>query len=257
MLAADMETEKRMAAMFEYTLFYPVHLIVSQANRVSNIFQENTELRRKVNRLKLRVAELEKFEKENTRLRSMLDLKPEFKYEIVTARCIAREPSHTERTIIIHAGKNDSIEEFMPVVTSKGIVGKILQPLPRISLVQLISDPSMKVSVMNKNTRGVGILETETGRDFFIKYRKHEEVSINDTLITSGLGGVFPKGIDVGVVTGIKEMTQPLFKKIIVKPFADLDKLEEVFVLHLSPRWSGFRAELDSITTTPYKEIIK
>ncbi len=135
----------------------------------------------------------------------------------------------------------------MPVIDRHGIVGKIIQVMPNISLVQLIRDPSERVSVMKKNSSDVGILETINRKNFFIKYRKHVEINIQDTIVTSGLGGIYPRGINVGVVTKIKDINDPLFKDVFIEPCVNFAHLEEVFVMQLSSQWTAFREELDSL----------
>jgi rod shape-determining protein MreC len=135
----------------------------------------------------------------------------------------------------------------MPVVNKDGVIGKITQALHNISLVQLIRDPSERISVMIKKSHAVGILETLDSKNFFIQYRKHAEVKEGDTIVTSGLGGIYPKGLTVGTVTGIHDSDDPLFKDVVMKPCVDFDHLEEVFVMQLDPQWAAFRSELDSI----------
>ena len=135
----------------------------------------------------------------------------------------------------------------MPVINKDCVVGKIIQVMQNISLVQLIKAPSERISVMTKNSQEAGILETTDSKSFFIKYRKHADITVNDTIITSGLGGIYPRGINVGSVTKIKDKNDPLFNYVSLKPFVDFDHLEELFVMQLSSKWSVFRAELDSI----------
>ena len=95
----------------------------------------------------------------------------------------------------------------------------------------------------------IGILETENGSDFFIMFRAHADVNVGDTIITSGLGGIYPKGLLAGRVLRLMENRDPIFKKAIVTPEVDFDRIEEVFVLKLPPQWAAFKQELDSLVT--------
>jgi rod shape-determining protein MreC len=104
---------------------------------------------------------------------------------------------------------------------------------------------------MVRSSRAVGILETENANSFFVQFRTHEIVEIGDTLITSGLGGIYPKGIPVGYVVKVDMLKDPLFKRVYVRPSVKFGHLEEVFVVKLSPQWSAFRSELDSIRFEP------
>jgi rod shape-determining protein MreC len=229
------------------TVFFPFQFVVQQITRTRNIFAENRRLREELTQLRTSTSFLEEQAAENVRLRELLGYRDSLVYALVPSRVIAREPSHLFRSIVIDVGSNSGVELFMPVVTRRGVVGKVIQTMPHICLVQVLSDPSARVSVMTKRSRSVGILETENGRDFFISQRTHEDVDTGDTVITTGLGGIFPKGLLVGTVVKIGGMSEALFKKTFVKPSVDFDHLEEVFVMELSPQWTTVRRELDSL----------
>lgn len=136
---------------------------------------------------------------------------------------------------------------FMPIVSEHGAVGKVVQVIGNMSLVQLLSDPSNRTSVMVNRSRAVGILQTENGRDFFVRLRNHDNVRAGDTIVTSGLGGIYPKGLSVGFVTAIDDRTNPLFKRAYLDFSVNFGKLEELFVMRLPPQWASQRTELDSI----------
>ncbi|HEX7510790.1 MAG TPA: rod shape-determining protein MreC, partial [Chitinivibrionales bacterium] len=112
---------------------------------------------------------------------------------------------------------------------------------------QLLIDPSNRTGVLLQRTREVGILETENGNDYFIRCRTHADVNKGDTVVTSGLGGVYPKGLTVGVVSKVGDIRDPLFKKVIVDLNVDFNHLEEVFVIRVKSRWASFRGEVDSL----------
>jgi rod shape-determining protein MreC len=114
-------------------------------------------------------------------------------------------------------------------------------------MVQLLIDPSNRASVLVQRTREVGILETENGNDFFIKCRVHADVEKGDTIVTSGLGGVYPKGLFVGIVLRIQNVQDPLFKKLIVKIGVDFNHLEEVFIMKVKSQWASFPLEVDTL----------
>jgi rod shape-determining protein MreC len=99
---------------------------------------------------------------------------------------------------------------------------------------------------MTNRSRVVGILESD-GIVMRMRYRASDSVSTGDTIITSGLGGVFPKGLFVGAVVRTLPGENPLFSHAEVRPMADLDGMEEGFVMRLSARWAAFRSEIDSL----------
>ncbi len=247
MLNASPSQQQNITRYLTLSIFYPFQVAVGQIARARNIYAENKRLKDELANLRVRLSTLEEQAAENERLRSLLGFGQDFQYHLLPARVIAREPSQLYRSLVISAGRNQGIERYMPVVTKDGVAGKVVQALPHISLVQILKDPSSRISVTVKRSRFVGILETPNGRDFFIEYRTHADVVPGDTILTSGLGGIFPRGLMVGFVTEIEENHDPLFKKTFVQPSVDFEHLEETFVVQLSPQWSAFRTELDSI----------
>jgi len=229
------------------TIFFPLQIVLSQSTRVKNIFAENHRLKADVIRLSAEVSQLREQAAENERLRNLLTIASDYDYDLLPVRVIAKDPAINFRSVVISSGNNDSIKTFMPVIGENGVVGKVVQVMHRISQVQLLKDPSNRTSVLFSKTRTVGILETETGNDFFVNCRSHEAIEEGDTVVTSGLGGIYPRGLMVGVVRRIEKIKDPLFKKVHVSLCMDFDHLEELFVMRLSPQWSAFRAELDSI----------
>jgi rod shape-determining protein MreC len=247
MLSSPAARQDSIARFLTLSIFYPFQVTVQHITRISNVFAENKELREELAACTVRLSVIEEQAAENDRLRSMLGFGQDFSYHLLPARVIAREPSQLYRSLVINAGRNQGIERYMPVVTNDGVAGKVVQALPHISLVQILKDPSSRISATVKRSRFVGILETPNGHDFFIQYRTHADVVPGDTILTSGLGGIYPRGLTVGTVTRIENNNDPLFKKTHVKPCVDFEHLEEAFVIRLSPQWSAFRAELDSI----------
>lgn len=233
--------------MLSVTIFYPLNIILIQTNRIKNVFAENRKLKEEVATLKTKLATLEDMASENERLRKMVDISSKITYILFPARVVSYDPSSSPRTIVIDAGRNDSISLWMPVINEQGLVGKVIQVMNHLSVVQLLRDPSNRVSVILRKSGAIGILECDNGFDFFIRCRNDEEVEKGDTVLTSGLGGIYPKGIMVGTVTDIHKNGDPLFKIVKVKLSANLNRLETLFVIRLSPQWQAFRRELDSL----------
>jgi rod shape-determining protein MreC len=119
--------------------------------------------------------------------------------------------------------------------------------MPNLSLVQLVKDPLNRTSILVRRSRAESILETDNGVNFFAHFRTHEEVAAGDTLVTSGLGGVYPRGFMVGTVEKIVGEHDPLFKKAQLRLTLDLDRLEELFIVRMPPQWASYRQQLDSL----------
>lgn len=247
MISASRENQAKTARALTFSIFYPLQFTLSQIDQVHNIFAENNRLRKEVVELSAQVAQFKEQTIENDRLRGLLSFSKEFSYQMVPVRVIAHDPSPVYKSIIIDAGKNQGVQMWMPVVGEKGVVGKVVQVMGNLSLVQLLKDPTNRTSVMDRRTRSVSILETENSNDFFFQSRSHEDVKKGDTIVTSGLGGIYPHGLQVGIVTSVEQMHDPLFNKVKLDLSVEFDHLEELFVMRLSPQWSAFHAELDSV----------
>jgi rod shape-determining protein MreC len=247
MLSSSPVQQQRIARVLTISIFYPFQFYFSQTAQIKNIYSENRRLKQEIASLSVKAAQIAENSHENERLTEMLGISKQFSFTLVPARVVVRDPSFVSRSAIVNVGSSDGILPFMPVMTSRGVAGKVVQVMGRMSLVQLLTDPANRTSVMIGRTREVGILETTDGNEFFIMFRAHADVAVGDTLVTSGLGGIYPKGLLAGMVTRLEENRDPIFKKAVVKPEANFDRMEEVFVIKMSPQWAAFKSELDSL----------
>ncbi|MDR0305617.1 MAG: rod shape-determining protein MreC [Chitinispirillales bacterium] len=247
MISAGPEAQSKVIRYLNFSLYYPAFATVSQITRFGNVYSENTRLKHELAQTNARLHQIEDQSIENRRLRGLLGVIEDSPYELVPVRVVAYDPSHLSKSIVVSGGKNHDIVPFMPLVAEHGAVGKVIQVMSNISLVQLLRDPFSRTSVMCRRTRAVGIMETENSRDFFIRMRSHEDVHTADTIVTAGLGGIYPKGLLVGTVSKISDDKNSLFKRVYINFTVDFGKLEELFVIRLAPQWSAFRDELDSL----------
>ncbi len=247
MISGSSERQAATTRFLTLSVFYPLQLTFNQITLIEDIFAENRRLKMLNAELNVKISSLQEHAAEYQRLRELLDFSKDYSYKLIPARVVARDPSLTYKSVVINAGKRDGILSYMPVVTERGVVGKVISSMNGISLVQLLKDPSNRISVLSRRNRNVGILETDDGQNFFMRVRSHEDFLQGDTILTSGLGGVYPRGLEVGIVKDVKGGSDPLFKKVYVRPTVDFEHLEELFVIRLSPQWASFREELDSI----------
>lgn len=247
MISSPEEARLSTARTLTMSVFYPFQFTFNQISRIKDVFAENIRLKKEVTELSVELASLKEKGIENERLRGLLNFAQDFSFDFVPVRVVARDPALGDWTVIVNAGKSSGIELFMPLVGDRGVVGKVIKVLGNLSQVQLIKDPASRTSVLCRRTRTISILGTENGSDFFVQCRKHEDIIVGDTIVTSGLGGIFPRGLTVGVVDKITEDKNPLFKRARLKLSVDFDRLDELFILRLSPRWMSFRSEIDSL----------
>jgi len=169
---------------------------------------------------------------ENARLRELLALKEKEKKYVTAARVISRGSDQWTNTLVINKGRHDGIEKDMAVITSRGLVGKVLSVLNSYSHVLLLNDVNFSAAIRLQESRTEGIISGTGSKTCMLKYVSHEyEVKENEMALTSGLDSLFPSGIPVGAVTGISKKGAGLFQNIVVTPFQDSTKLEEVVIV--------------------------
>ncbi len=166
------------------------------------------------------------------RLGRLLDLKESLPTDLLTAEVVGLDPSDWFKTIIINRGTQDGISKGMPVIAPEGIVGQIVAPSRNYSKVLLIIDPSSAVDALVQRTRSRGIVEGKTDQYCRFKYvLRKADVKVGDTVISSGLDRLFPKGLRVGSVEEVTRNPSGIFQDVRVRPFVDFARLEEVLVM--------------------------
>ena len=168
---------------------------------------------------------------ENVRLRKALSFRPlDGGTHVISAKVIGRDPDHIYDTIVINAGRDLGVDKDMPVVTPEGLVGHIAQVGPSDSVVQLLM--RTKVSALIQATRAQGIVSWIDGQ-FRLRFVEASNlVQEGNLVVSSGLGGRYPKGIPIGTVVEVKqEKRAPVFLLVVLKSVVDFSTLEEVFVL--------------------------
>lgn len=182
----------------------------------------------------LLIAELEQLEEirlENQRLRKLLAFKETLEIPVLPAQVIAVDASSWFRTVVIDKGSEDGLREGLPVVVAEGVVGRTLQVAPYQSRVLLITDASSAVAVLVQSSRSRGVCRGE-GELLTLDYvLRRGEIEVDDRIVTSGTGGIFPKGLSVGKVSSVYQAPYGLFQTIKVEPAVDFSRLEEVLIL--------------------------
>ena len=199
------------------------------------IGRENEELRQALRRTREQNHRLQEVALSNQRLRQLLEFQQKTDRRAVAAEVIGKDPSPWFKTIIIDKGHRDGLTKSMPVVVPEGIVGQVIEVAGIYSKVLLVIDQNSAVDALVQRTRARGIVAGAIDSGCLFKYvlRKHD-VQVGDAVITSGLDGVFPKGLRVGQVSGVVKRTAGIFQEVTVTPYADFETLEEVLVI-LSP----------------------
>ncbi len=209
--------------------------IISAAKRIipfASLREDNRLLKDKVNLLTREMEEMKAVSEENQRLRALLDFIEIISYRTIPAQVIGRDPTNWANTLIIDKGLNNGVKYNKAVLSTKGLVGRVVEVGRRSSKILLITDTSSKVGVVIGRNRQGGILTGGTGdRCKMLYISLDSDVYTGDKVLTAGFGSVFPKGILVGEIAAVGKEPGRLYKYAIVKPAQDLSKLEEVLCI--------------------------
>ncbi|MCU0581189.1 MAG: rod shape-determining protein MreC [Syntrophales bacterium] len=193
---------------------------------------ENRRLQETNARLSRKVFEYREAYLENIRLRKLLTFKEKLPYRTTAAGITRRDMAGIMKTLMIDRGENDGIRKGQPVIVEAGLVGRVIETTWHASRVLVVMDENSNVDALIQRTRANGILQgTGTGRCNLKYIVKTDPVQKGDIVLTSGLGGVFPKELTVGVVRMVENNKTSMFQNIDVIPFADFRKIEEVLVI--------------------------
>ena len=201
------------------------------------VYDQNRELKAENDDLKSKVTRAAELESENARLRQLLNYRtntPQF--DLLPATVIGRNSSTWSNHIIINRGSNDGVDKNMTVVTPDGLVGTIHEAYPAYSEVELITDPRSAVGaiVQRADSRLAGVVKGTADSSSAINMTnipQNANIVEGDIIVTSGFGGMYPKGIVIGTVTSLKNDIGGLLQYAVLYPAVDFQKLEDVAVI--------------------------
>lgn len=197
-----------------------------------NIQKENQALKRQVLDLKHQKAALLQEELENRRLRKLLKLKAQHEFPSVVAQVIGEDAVGWYRTFFINRGSEDGILPRMAVTAAEGVVGRISRTSREMSQVVLVTDPNLAVDCRVARTRDRGVLTGSAQDKCVLRYlRLDSEARPGDEVVTSGLDGIFPRGLPVGRIESVSKDDQRLFLRARVIPAVNFSEIEEVLVI--------------------------
>lgn len=214
-------------------------VVASPASGISNVVgnltadsQTLSDLKAENDDLKAQVARLTEYEDEANTLTDLLQLRNQYNLDSTAARVIARSTDSWSSTITIDKGTTSGIQTGMPVMTSTGVVGQVSECGPTTATVRLITDESSGVSAKVQSSGAQGQLQGSADGTLHLNLiRTDQQVSTGDSVVTSGLGGVYPKGLPVGTVSNVTKSSGSLYYDITVEPLASVGSLEEVLVI--------------------------
>jgi rod shape-determining protein MreC len=222
----------------------PVQAGVARVNRAAvsvwttyldwqGVRAENARLRAENQRLRVEALRVGETDDENRRLRRLLVLRERLPLETLSSEVIGREVGGWVRSLTVNRGRGDRIARMTAVIAPEGLVGRIVEVRPGASIVQVLTDPASTVGAHVVRTRTPGIVEGDSRGFMRFKYMARDGTGIQpgDTLVTSGQGGLFPRGIPIGRVQVVEDRGAALFNYATLTPVVDFARVDEVLLL--------------------------
>ena len=222
----------------------PVQTVVSRVNRTAfglwstyqdwkNVRAENRRLRDEAQRLRVESLRVSEVDEENRRLRRLLQLKEALPLETISGEIIGREWGGWVRSLTVNRGRTSRVVRLTAVIGPDGLIGRIVDVRGGSSVVQVLTDPASTVGAHVVRTRTPGIIEGEARGTIRFKYmaRDGAGIQVGDMVVTSGLGGLFPRGIPIGRVRSIDDRGSALFHYAQIAPAVDFARIDEVLLL--------------------------
>jgi rod shape-determining protein MreC len=197
-----------------------------------HVADENEALRYKAQHVAALEHRHEELRQANTRLRQLLALSEDLDQPAFAAQVVGKDPSPWFQTVLVDKGRDDGVEIGHPVINPSGIVGLVVEVTGHYAKVMLITDPNSAVDALVQKSRARGIIKGGTSGFCVLNYvlRKYD-LTVGDTVITSGMDGVFPKGLPIGQVAEVTKKEAGIFQDVTIAPYVDFERLEEVLIV--------------------------
>jgi rod shape-determining protein MreC len=198
-----------------------------------NVRAENRRLRDEAQRLRVEALRVSETVEENRRLRRLLALKATMPLTTLSGEIIAREWGGWVRSLTVNRGRADNVARLIAVISPEGLIGRVVDVRPGSSVVQVLTDPASTVGALVVRTRTQGIVEGEPRGTLRLKFMARDGggIQVGDLVVTSGAGGLFPRGIPVGRVRAIDDRGSALFSYAQLSPAVDFARIDEVLLI--------------------------
>ena len=198
-----------------------------------NVRAENRRLRDENQQLRIEALQIGETRDENQRLRRLLVLQERLPLATLPGEIIARELGGWVRSLTVNRGRGDNIMRQTAVISPDGLIGRVVDVRPGASIIQVLTDPASTVGAHAVRARTVGIVEGEARGTMRFKYmaRDGSRLAVGDLIVTSGQGGVFPRGVPIGRVRAIDDRGSALFHYAAISAAVDFARIDEVLLV--------------------------
>lgn len=230
-------------------ILYPLQKTIIFTRNIFSLYRKNRVLEKKIATISLEIQRCKNIKRENKILRELYGFKPMTDFNLIPSEIIGKSPGLYNRSIIINRGTKDGIEKNMPVISADGLVGKIFESKRKTSELLTLYNRNSFVSAIDLRSRVQGLVKWQRGEFLVLDdVPLHSDIRIGDTLLTSGMGSVYPKGIFIGKVRKVEENPTEIVMQIKVESFVNFSLLEDVFVI-IESEASFFSSPSDTETT--------
>jgi len=201
------------------------------------VHEENFRLRRELAQLASQRARMAELRVENRHLSDLLELRDALGVRAVAANVIGSDATGLSRTLLLSEGSGSGLRRGMAVISADGVIGKLVAVASESSRVLLINDHNSALDAFDQRSRARGIVAGVIEHGLTMKYvDRSEDIVPGDTIVTSGMDAIFPRGLLVGRVARVFRESRGLFLNVVVRPAADFRKVEQVLILTQKPR---------------------
>jgi len=211
--------------------FATVTSVFTDVFNISNLKNENENLRRTNAEMMLHLSRLREYAIVNEDLKGLLALKDSSTFPLISATIVSKSLTKSQGTITLNAGNNQSVKVGMPVITDKGIVGIIYSIADNYSIARTLTNVDLKVTVKSERTRENAVLKWNGEWLVMINVPKTFDLKKGDRIVTSEISSIIPFPLPVGLVYEIGNVEKGIFNEVKVQPFVDFQKIENVFIL--------------------------
>ena len=223
------DSRQKKANFFGKTIFYPFLYSVAEFKNNKILKKNNAVLQMKVAN---KTLEIRKLKSDIAKYSELTDITFSKDYNFKIAEVVGYSNSFTEKNIIVNFGANNGIEKDFPVVSTNGIVGKVILVASNYSIILPYTNPNFKLSVKISRNNEQGILTANGVGDVFVDYLPLDsEVSLGDTIVTSNLSKIFPQGFSVGIVEKILTSKDKMHKVAKLKKINNPYAITEVIII--------------------------
>ena len=199
---------------------------------LTSVVDDNKHLREQLAHYRALTRHQEEVGQENNRLRRMLGMSRTMDSVLVSAQVVGKDPSPWFQTLLVDKGSDDGVSTGLPVVNPDGIVGMVIEVTGHFSKVMLLTDPNSAVDAVVQKSRARGIIKGGSAGFCMLHFALSKyPVEVGDTVVSSGLDGVFPKGQPIGEVIDVVTPPAALFHEVTIRPYVDFERLEEVSIV--------------------------